>query len=327
MVESAFSQLSKNAILVMVGKLLVQLRNTTAASLNTLPAQYDDEAKETLTSLATSLPSFAVDSVKLAYEELFLYLASLSIPARDSRAFHLCRAVVDCEGAELGAQDKAGLLAWLRDSLDRNHVDLKDMSDSRRHRVQAGEYATRVAGLLASRRVLQQKISQALFQNLWLCAQSEAATTKQATSALSSVINVDPSVLKSVMPIAEANSKSPSTSVRESAISLLGAHITKVPEEVPLFCSILLKGLNDESISVKKASLKFLAQITVDPNLDRKTVDVPKFCFCILSKIKDEDEAVQVLCFFFFSWILAGPTVGIIMSSNINPIESGFSPR
>jgi len=303
-VESSFSQLSKNAIMVMVGKLLVQLRNTPLSSLGTLPAQFDDEAKETLASFAVSLSAFAVDSVKLAYEDLALYLDNLSIPARDSWAFHLCSAASDCKVANLDTQDEANLLAWLRASLDKSHIDLKNLSDSRRHRVQAGEYATRVNGLLAAKRMLFQSLSNVLFQNLWHCAQGEPLTTKQATAALSSVLNVDPSVLKSVMPLAEANSRSPSVSVRESAISLLGAHITKAPEVVPQFCAILLKGLKDESISVKKTSLKFLAQITADLNLNRTSVNVPTYCCYIMSKINDEDEAVQVCKAFFFLFFI-----------------------
>jgi hypothetical protein len=249
--SSAFSQVSKNAILTIVGKLLCEVKKVPLNSLKTLPSHFDDESKEVLANLAASLstPKTKTKTMAqaiLAYEDLFFHLETLSTPTRDSRAFLLCRAVSDLDSWTLATEEKASMISWLKETLLKGNQSLEQSSltDSRKQRIKAEEYAERIYLLLASQRILCQELGPSLFMKLGICTQGEMTqTAKLATNALSSVINVDPTSIKVAISIAEANLNSPSASVRDSALNLLGAHISRVPEFIPRFSRMLVKGL------------------------------------------------------------------------------------
>jgi len=316
--DSQYSPMVRSILITFAGDLLCMLRERSRLiAEDPRSLLLDDHAKHLLINVATSLrppqgankeqqPPVEMGLVTEVLVDVLEHLESVSFKKHKARGFHLCQFAVELDNqqvwrlSETGRASFSGGLRGLLATKDRETTI--EIEETRGERVRSGEYLRRIQALLSSTQSLFSK-SHGLLLMLGNLVRGDtegvkggSTAVKTATNALKKVLEVDPTLLALILPQIISNFKSGTPQVRQSSLEFIGSHIDKIARAgageaaTRQFESIIMLGLADASISVKKKALSFLGRlIEANPG----AANVPAYFLRVLEKINDEDESVQ----------------------------------
>lgn len=150
-----------------------------------------------------------------------------------------------------------------------------------------------IAQYLASKRPFSQSFDRYLRRIILVVREPAIAIRTKAMKCLTSIVEVDPSILKRKDMQVGVSQKllDIAISVREAAVDLVGKYVLSSPDLIDQYYEMLSKRILDTGVSVRKRVIKILRDICIEyPDFDK----IPEICVKMIRRVNDE-EGIQKL--------------------------------
>lgn len=150
-----------------------------------------------------------------------------------------------------------------------------------------------IAQYLASKRPFSQSFDRYLRRIILVVREPAIAIRTKAMKCLTSIVEVDPSILKRKDMQVGVSQKllDNAISVREAAVDLVGKYVLSSPDLIDQYYEMLSKRILDTGVSVRKRVIKILRDICIEyPDFNK----IPEICVKMIRRVNDE-EGIQKL--------------------------------